>query len=317
MLLTVSAGARLPDLWKVHMTDLARSRGDQFIDLLGEFTAADDQPEPGYRRQAEPDWLSEFADEENPRPRSRPRESIQGAAGRSAPDALLLADPPMSLQLEPEATTRATSGRFAALGLMVLLAAVSTSIVLITPITRPGDLPDVHNPALAEAAVPPLPSPPRLDAVPRAPQTTTPAPISGDPGPNPRHRVRATQEPGHSSLPVSGSSPREVETAAVQNVLERYRASYSTLSTAGIEAVWPGADRPALARAFDRLQSLQFDFQSCGVELFEGGRATARCRGRAIFVPKGDRSERVESRAWSFQLSRVTDGWTIVSVESR
>ena len=262
------------------MTDLARSRGDQLIDLLGEYTEADDQPEAGYRRRTETDWLSEFADEERP-------------AVRSAPDEVLLFDRPVSLQLEPEGTAPARSSRFTALALMVLLAAVSTSIVLITPITRPGDLPDVHKPVLVEAAVPEVPPAPVRDAVTRAPRTTTLGPISPDPGRSPRPQVRETPALALSSPAITGSSPREVETAAVQDVLERYRASHSTLSTAGIQ------------------------FQSCGVELFEGGRATARCRGRAIVVPKGNRSERVEVRAWSFQLSRVNDGWAIVSVDSR
>ena len=264
------------------MTDLARSRGDQLIDLLGEYTEADDRPEPGYRQRPDPDWLSEFADEEKPRPRDTPR-----GPGTSVAE-LLLSDPPAPIQAEAERTTGQTSSRFATLAVMALLAVISTSIVFITAVLHRGDLPDVHNPAPALLALPRIPSAPAPDAVPSAPGEAAARAISRDPGPSPRQRVRETYQAQPTSLPISGSSSREVETAAVQDVLERYRAS-----SAGLE------------------------FQSCGVELFEGGRATARCRGRSVFTPKGTRSERVQLRAWSFQLSHVNDVWTIVSVDSR
>jgi hypothetical protein len=274
------------------MTHLARSRSDQFIDLLGEMTEAESRPEPGYRRRPETDWLSEFADEDD-----------------AAADEQVAAHAPLSLQLEPERATLGTrpAGRWAVLAAMVLLVAVSSAVGLLTSIMRPGGLPFVSHPALAELAPPSLPSAPPPDVVPRAAETS----------PSSRHPISEVRDLGPRSLPVSGSSPREIETAAVQGVLERYRAVFGTLSTAGVEDFWPGADTQALARTFDRLQAQRLDFQSCGVDLFAGGRATARCRGRAAFVPKGDRSARVESRAWSFGLSRVNGRWIIVSVESR
>ncbi len=252
------------------MTHLARSRSDQFIDLLGEVTEPEPRPEPGYRRRPESDWLSEFADEDN-----------------AAADEQVLPDPPQSTQLEPErATPSSTMGPFVALAPMVLLAAVSSAIGLLTSIMRPGDLPVVRHPALTELALPQIPSAPPLANVARAAETTHPGPISSDAEPEPSAPVREARDVAPRNLPVVGSSPREIETAAVQGVLERYRAAFGTLSTAGIEDFWPGADTPALARTFDQLQSQRLDFQSCGVELSAGGRATARCRGRAAFVPK-------------------------------
>jgi hypothetical protein len=284
------------------MTHLVRSRSDQFIDRLGEMTEAEARPEPGYRRRPETDWLSEFADEND-----------------AAADEYVAADAPRSLQLEPERTTLGArpAGRRAVLVAMALLAAVSSAIGLLTSIMRPGELPFVSHPPLAELAPPSIPSTPPPDVVPRVAETRIPDSISEDSGLSPRHPIREAPDLGSRSLPVSGSSPREIETAAVQGVLERYRAVFGTLSTAGIEEFWPGADTPALARTFEQLQRQRLDFQSCGVDLFAGGRATARCRGHAVFVPKGDRSARVESRAWSFSLSRVDGRWIIVSVESR
>jgi hypothetical protein len=267
------------------MTHLARPRTGQFIDLLGELTEADPRPEPGYRQRPKPDWLSEFADEDS-----------------AATDDFELPDPPLRIQLEPERSTPRTTGRRSLAVPMAFLAAVSAAIALIPVITRHGDLPEVRGPAVAVATPSRIASAPLLAQVPRASGTgdvDADAPHLGastrQQRPEPESApLRPARDPGPSSVLMSGSTPHEIETAAVQDVLDSYRASLATSSTAGIE------------------------FHSCGVELSAGGRATARCTGRATFVPKaGRRSARVEPRAWSFSLSRVNDQWIIVSAESR
>jgi hypothetical protein len=105
----------------------------------------------------------------------------------------------------------------------------------------------------------------------------------------------------------------------VQNVLERYRAAFSSLSADGIQSFWPDANTRALTRAFNLLQSQTFDFEACAVDvMLITNSAVARCTGQATFLPKvGGKSERVEKRAWSFQLSRVDGKWVIAGVESR
>jgi hypothetical protein len=251
----------------------------------------------------ETDWLSEFADED-----------------QRATDELVLRDPPRPLVLEPEniALGRTTTDRHAVLAPMVVLAAVAAAIGLLPSIVRIGDLPVVSHPPLAELAPASIASAPPLVAEPPATETSSPGPTAGDQGPSARNQSLETPSLALGSPLISASTPHEVETAAVQDVLERYRAAFGTLSTAGIEDFWPTADTLALARTFEQLQSLRLDFRSCGVELSAGGRATARCTGRATFLPKGmSQSERIESRAWSFGLSRADDRWIIVSVESR
>ena len=249
----------------------------------------------------ETDWLSEFADED-----------------RAATD-VVRRDPPRTLPLEPEKTKRVTTttDRYAVLAPMVVLAAVAAAIGLLPSMVRLGDLPVVSHPALAELAPPPIPSARLLVAEPPTTEASNAAPTAEDQAPTARNRVYENPDLGLRSLPLSPSTPHEIETAAVQDVLERYRATFGTLSTAGIEDFWPAADTPALARTFDQLQSLKLDFRSCGVELSAGGRATARCTGRAAFVPKAGGQLRIESRAWSFVLARADGRWNIVSVESR
>jgi hypothetical protein len=283
------------------MTDLARSRGDQFIDRLSGFTEVEPRPEPGYRRRPKPDWLSEFSDERT-----------------AAVDEFVPQDPPVALDLASTRTMRRpTTGRVAGLAPMVLLAAVAAAIGLRPSIVEPGDLPVVRRPALAELAPPPIAFAPLPAAEPRVLETSKPSPTAETQRPSAR-QIPEIRKLTNSSLPVSPSTSREVETAAVQNVLDRYRAAFGTLSTAGIEDFWPSADTPTLARTFDQLRSQRLDFHACGVELSAGGRASARCTGRATFVTKvGGRAARVESRAWSFGLLRVDDHWIIVSVQSR
>jgi hypothetical protein len=248
----------------------------------------------------ETDWLSEFADEE-----------------RAPTDELMLREPPRALAPEPERTTldRTKTDRHVGLAPMLVLAAVAAAIGVLPSMVRLGDLPAVNRPGLA-ALPPPIRSAPLLVAEPPATETS-PGPTAQDRGLNAGNRIPETRDLEPRSLPTSASTPHEIETAAVQDVLERYRAALGTLSTAGIEDFWPSAPTSALARTFDQLQSQTLDFRSCGVELSAGSRATARCTGRATFVPKGARSERVESRAWSFALAHVDDRWIIVSVESR
>jgi hypothetical protein len=197
------------------------------------------------------------------------------------------------------------------------------------PPTKAASVPPrPKTPAVAAPAIATLPKTPDLSlapvAVPTNPSSALTEPVRGavipappppaPPPPVPERRIEASP-----ARVTTAPSPREVETAAVRGVLERYRNAFNSLSVAGIRGFWPDANDRALTRAFDLLQSQHFDFDSCAVELYLlTDSATARCTGRATFVPKvGGRSERIERRAWSFRLSRQQDRWIIVSVDSR
>ena len=103
----------------------------------------------------------------------------------------------------------------------------------------------------------------------------------------------------------------------MQSVLDRYRAGYNTLNASAVAAAWPSVNERSLSRAFDQLDSQRFVFSNCKINV-AGSQAQATCAGTASFVPKvGNRSERAESRQWTFSLVRGNDGWIIRGVESR
>ena len=84
-----------------------------------------------------------------------------------------------------------------------------------------------------------------------------------------------------------------------------------------MQAVWPGANTRALAKAFEQLQSQSMDFYSCGIEFAAAG-AEATCTGSVTFVPKvGGKTPRVENRSWTFYLKRQNDRWMIDRVVAK
>jgi hypothetical protein len=94
-------------------------------------------------------------------------------------------------------------------------------------------------------------------------------------------------------------------------VLQRYRAAYQDLDARSAQAVWPGVNEAALARAFDDLASQTLIFDSCDVRVI-GAAASATCRGSARYVPKiGSRDLRVEPRTWTFTLRKSGGDWAI------
>jgi DUF917 family protein len=96
--------------------------------------------------------------------------------------------------------------------------------------------------------------------------------------------------------------------------LNRYRSAYNGLDAGAAKAVWPSVDVKALGRAFDRLESQEFDFSGCQVSV-SGARATAACNGNAQFVPKvGNKSARREARHWTFEMRKANQQWVIDKV---
>lgn len=166
------------------------------------------------------------------------------------------------------------------------------------PVTQPStDLitmppPVIPNPVRAAA-----PEPPPLTAAPAV------APPSRSPAPRP--------EPEVDTEVVAQN-----EHFGIQQALSQYRRAYQQLDANAARAVWPAVDVRALARAFGTLASQQLAFESCVFDI-AGVSATAQCSGSATYTPKiGNREPRPESRQWTFQLRKETEGWKIQSAQT-
>jgi hypothetical protein len=181
------------------------------------------------------------------------------------------------------------------------------------PLTRPGAGLDRPAGDTAASPAPPAPAPPPAVSPPAVttPSTTVPP---------------AAYTPPPVSAPVSApasASPdltaHAAQTASVRAVLDRYRQAFTNLDASAVQPFWPGVDGRALERAFDQLESQEFTFDSCQIDLTPAGaQATASCRGRVSLVRKvGSRAPRIEPRQWTFALNRVNDAWMIQSVSSR
>jgi hypothetical protein len=106
--------------------------------------------------------------------------------------------------------------------------------------------------------------------------------------------------------------PRLVDDRAlVEETLGRYRRAYNLLDAQSAQAVYPAINAPALARAFDGLQSQSLQFDECDIDV-RGALARATCRGSSRYVPKvGSRDPQVEPRVWDFTLRKDDGDWKI------
>ncbi len=106
-------------------------------------------------------------------------------------------------------------------------------------------------------------------------------------------------------------------TAEIRDALSRYRRAFNGLDAGSARAVWPTVNVQALSRAFDRLETQSFEFDSCAITL-GNARAVASCSGSATYVPKvGNRRARSETRHWRFDLRQRDGEWLIETVDSR
>jgi hypothetical protein len=154
-----------------------------------------------------------------------------------------------------------------------------------------------------------------------APTLPTSTPVATPtPSPTPTSTPTSTSTPrAASDIPTAPPAPtgREVETAAIKLVLDRYRQAFDTLSVAPVEAYWPSINAKGLTRAFGQLDSQTVTFDSCDFDI-NREQAAATCIGRAKFTTKvGSRTPNIESRRWAFRLARMSDRWVILSVDSR
>jgi hypothetical protein len=99
--------------------------------------------------------------------------------------------------------------------------------------------------------------------------------------------------------------------AAVEHALGRYRAAYEDLDVDRVSGVWPGVNKKALSRAFAGLESQTLVFDSCAIGV-DGNRATARCKGMTVYVPRvGTRAGFDRAMEWHFDLRKSDSGWSI------
>jgi hypothetical protein len=122
--------------------------------------------------------------------------------------------------------------------------------------------------------------------------------------------------PARAPAPPPRVDPTVEDSALVSRTLQSYRRAYENLDAQSAQSVWPGVNAPALARAFDGLESQSLSFDACDVRVL-GDAATATCRGSARYVTKvGSRDPRVEPRVWSFTLHKSAGSWTIDSART-
>ena len=93
--------------------------------------------------------------------------------------------------------------------------------------------------------------------------------------------------------------------------------AFSMLDVRRAKSVWPGVNERNLERAFDSLESQEFDLGECAIAVTLP-RAVATCNGSARYVPKvGTRTLRSEPRRWTFRLQQRGQDWSIESVDAR
>lgn len=120
------------------------------------------------------------------------------------------------------------------------------------------------------------------------------------------------------SLPAPAANPTPAvdEEAGVRATLTKYEMAYSGLDVSAAQAIWPGVDARALARAFEGLASQRVSLGSCSVAI-EGASARADCKGTATWTPKIGGGTHSESRNLRFELQNVGGEWQIVRADVR
>jgi anti-sigma-K factor RskA len=128
----------------------------------------------------------------------------------------------------------------------------------------------------------------------------------------------AAPEPTVPDAPTAAAAVEAVpgDEDHIRAALTRWRVAYSALDARAAREVWPSVDARALERAFQALKSQEVRFDRCDLTV-DGGSALAACTGRAIYVPRiGRQSPRTTPRAWTFELKKSDERWTIASARS-
>jgi hypothetical protein len=173
--------------------------------------------------------------------------------------------------------------------------------------------PPMPVPATVSAPTPALPAPAREEE---------PAPVRAalsEPAPPPAATLKATPKaPGFTTWGTSRSGGEDAESAAIQDVLGKYRSAFVALDVAAVRQVWPSVNQRSLDRAFRQLEEQDVSFFSCTIDV-SGTSAAAACVGTTNFIPKvGNRSPQSGPSQWNFKLNkRSPDGWLIEDAQAR
>ena len=124
----------------------------------------------------------------------------------------------------------------------------------------------------------------------------------------------ATNAPAPAAVRASG---RELDTLAIEGVLERYREAFNRLDARAASAIWPSVNTRTLTSAFERLKYQNVFFSSCQIVL-GGVFAEATCIGSTRYEPNvGSRATKPEARRWRFDLRKSGTAWLIDRVDMR
>ena len=183
-------------------------------------------------------------------------------------------------------------------------------------VERPSPPP---SPAAGSQVSPPMPGP----ATAPAPSPPVPVPVGEE---TPSARVAAPEPPpappatteSRSPVGASLSGGEGSDSAAIQNLLGRYRTAFGALDVAGVRQVWPSVNQRSLERAFRQLEEQDLFFFSCTIDV-AGARAEAICVGSSTFIPTvGSRSPQSGPSQWNFKLSKKSAGpWLIDEAQAR
>jgi hypothetical protein len=172
----------------------------------------------------------------------------------------------------------------------------------IQPTVEAAKEPDVPTaePSRAEAPV-------ATASIDRTEVPAEPAVVPAAPAPEP-----PAPEPAAAPAPPRA---RSFDSAAVREVVERYRRAYESLDAKAAASIWPSVDVAALTRAFNGLSSQHLEYERCVVS-GSADQATVWCKGRAAYAPKVGQPWS-SSREWLFQVRRDADVWRIESTETK
>jgi hypothetical protein len=203
-----------------------------------------------------------------------------------------------------------------------LLSRASVSIAPLMESTQPNPIDVIATPAPAEDIEPVVEERPFMRPVQQPPAlrpTAVPVSLSTPIQPQlqqlvvpPPVQALPTAAPIVTDSPPPAFVPRPAdERALVEETLGRYRRAYNRLDAQSAQAVYPGVNAPALARAFDGLESQSLQFDECDIDV-RGGSANVTCRGTSRYVTKiGSRDPHVEPRTWDFTLRKDQGAWKI------
>lgn len=144
---------------------------------------------------------------------------------------------------------------------------------------------------------------------------TPQVPVAGPPttpgaGHTTAARIAPTRTVVGSPRRAGPKRPPAAPPAAI-DVVREYAAAYSRMDARAAQAVWPTADRQALASRFNGLREQRLTLSGCRGQLLDVGAAVA-CKGILRYRPRvGDHSTRTREGTWRFELAPDGDTWRI------